>query len=128
MNAEQFLNILKCNLTSSAKKFGFNKNNGPDFKFYHDNDLKHKALNVRNWLVYNCGKVIDIENFWVHLKKNDAKRSPNNRAALKAAILEEWHKIPQQHTRSCVCQKGRVGNRVDLTYYLNYYLNVTEML
>jgi len=97
MNAEQFLNILKCNLTSSAKKFGFNKNNGPDFKFYHDNDLKHKALNVRNWLVYNCGKVIDIENFWVHLKKNDAKRSPNNRAALKAAILEEWHKIPQQY-------------------------------
>jgi len=59
MNAVQYLDILKSNLKASAKKFGLFSNNKPNFKFYQDNDPKHKECNVRNWLLYNCGKVID---------------------------------------------------------------------
>lgn len=38
-----------------------------------------------------------IENLWVHLKKNVAKRQPKNRTALKTAIQEEWQKIPNNY-------------------------------
>lgn len=107
MDAEQYLNILKCHLINSANKFGFNGDNKPRFKFYQDNDPKHKAHMVRMWLLFNCTKVLDtpaqspdlnpIENLWVHLKKKVAKRHPKNRTELKSAILEEWHKIPSNY-------------------------------
>lgn len=107
MDSTQYLQILKRHLVSSATKFGFVTNNKPYFKFYQDNDPKHKEHRVRMWLLYNCGKVMDtpaqspdlnpIENLWVHLKKKVAKRQPKNRTALKTAILEEWHDIPNNY-------------------------------
>lgn len=107
MDAQHYLSILKSHLINSANKFGFISNNKPHFKFYQDNDPKHKAHMVRMWLLYNCGKVMDapaqspdlnpIENLWVHLKKNVAKRQPKNRTALKTAIQEEWQKIPNNY-------------------------------
>lgn len=107
MDAQQYLNILKSHLVSSARKFGFIRDNKPQFKFYQDNDPKHKSHMVRMWLLYNCGKVIDtpaqspdlnpIENLWVHLKKRVAKRQPKTKTALKAAILEEWENIPSSY-------------------------------
>lgn len=107
MDAQKYLDILKRNLVSSARKFGFIRDNKPQFKFYQDNDPKHKSHIVRMWLLYNCGKVIDtppqspdlnpIENLWVHLKKNVAKRQPKNMTALKSAILEEWQMIPSNY-------------------------------
>lgn len=107
MDAGKYLSILKCHLVNSARKFGFIKDNKPVFKFYQDNDPKHKFQMVKLWLLYNCGKVIDtppqspdlnpIENLWVHLKRNVAKRQPTNKVALKTAILEEWQKIPTNY-------------------------------
>nr|pir transposase - fruit fly (Drosophila melanogaster) transposon element S [Drosophila melanogaster] len=107
MNAVQYLDILKTNLKASAEKFGLFSNNKPNFKFYQDNDPKHKEYNVRNWLLYNCGKVIDtppqspdlnpIENLWAYLKKKVAKRGPKTRQQLMAAIIEEWEKIPLEY-------------------------------
>lgn len=107
MDAKQYLNILKTKLRSSAAKFGFISNNKPHFKFYQDNDPKHKAYNVRMWLLYNCGKVLDtpaqspdlnpIENLWCYLKKKVAKRQPKNRTALKTAILEEWQNLSSSY-------------------------------
>lgn len=107
MDAQQYLNILKTHLVNSARKFGFIRDNKPKYKFYQDNDPKHKEHNVRMWLLFNCGKVIDtpaqspdlnpIENLWVLLKKNVAKRQPKYRTALKTAILEEWQRIPTNY-------------------------------
>jgi len=107
MNAQQYLQILKTHLKASAENFGLITDNRPKFKFYQDNDPKHKELNVRTWLLYNCGKVIDtppqspdlnpIENLWAHLKKKVAKRQPKTRIHLKALILEEWQKIPLEY-------------------------------
>lgn len=107
MDAEHYLNILKTNLTGSARNFGLMRENKPLFKFYQDNDPKHKSHVVRMWLLYNCGKVIDtpaqspdlnpIENLWVYLKKKVAKRQPTNKTALKSAILEEWKNIPSNY-------------------------------
>lgn len=112
MNAEQYFQILKTNLHQSATKFGFISENRPTFKFYQDNDPKHKEYNVRNWLLYNCGKVLDtppqspdlnpIEHAWSYLKKKVGKRNPTNRGQLKAFVLEEWQKIPLEYIQNLV--------------------------
>ncbi len=47
------INILKQSLLSSADKLGIHFT----FKFYHDNDPKHKAYKTREWLSYNCPHV-----------------------------------------------------------------------
>ena len=98
---------ISSHLTNSARKFGFIRDKKQNFKFYQDNDPKHKSHMVRMWLLYNCGHVIDtpaqspdlnpIENLWVFLKKRVAKRQPTNMASLKTAISEEWLKIPTNY-------------------------------
>lgn len=92
MTKELYLDILKTELTDSVKKFGLLAPDNPNkfkYKYYQDNDPKHKSYLSRSWLLYNCTKVIatpaesphisPIENLWVHLKKNVLKRSPTNK-------------------------------------------------
>ena len=43
MDAQQYLEILKANLKISANKFSFMQENKPRFKFYQDNDPKHRS-------------------------------------------------------------------------------------
>lgn len=110
MTKEMYLGILKNELMSSARKFGFiDHENGRicNYKLYQDNDPKHKSYLCRTWLLYNCSKVLDtpaqspdmnpIENLWAHLKKKVAKRTPKNRNELVRYIKEEWEKIPQDY-------------------------------
>jgi len=54
MSQDQNLKILKENLKQSVAQMGI----GNTFKLYQDNDLKHKAHDVRSWLLYNCPKVL----------------------------------------------------------------------
>lgn len=107
MDAQQYLQILQGHLIKSAEQFGFPGDIKPQFKFYQDNDPKHKEHTVKMWLLFNCNKVLDtpaqspdlnpIENVWAYLKKKVAKCHPKNRTELKTAILEEWHKIPTDY-------------------------------
>lgn len=110
MTKEYYLDILKNELATSAKEFGFVEPQIPNklrYKLYQDNDPKHKSLLCRTWLLYNCTKVIDtpaqspdlnpIENLWALLKRKVAKRQPTNKNSLIKAIEEEWLKIPQYY-------------------------------
>ncbi len=70
-----YINILRENLHTSAEKMGIRRT----FKFYQDNDPKHKAYKTHEWLLYNCPKVLEtppqspdinpIENLWKLLEK-----------------------------------------------------------
>ena len=55
MNAEKYVEILKENLKPSAAKLGLENN----FKFYQDDDPKHKSYIAKSWLLYNCPKVLE---------------------------------------------------------------------
>ncbi|GFX00952.1 transposable element Tc1 transposase [Trichonephila clavipes] len=56
MNQYSYLNILKNNLIQSASKLGLDGS----FIFQQDNDSKHTARVVREWLLYNVRKQVKI--------------------------------------------------------------------
>lgn len=99
MDQNMYIDILKKNLKDSATKLGIERS----FHFYQDNDPKHKAHKVRNWLLYNCPHVMEtppqspdlnvIENLWSQLEIGIRKHSISNKTELKTALLEEWNKI-----------------------------------
>lgn len=108
MDKTLYLNILKDNLKQSAEKLGI----GNTFQFYQDNDPKHKSYLVREWLLYNCPKVIEtppqspdlnpIENLWNELDIRIRKHPIKNKAQLKEKLLEEWRNIQEDATANLV--------------------------
>uniref|UniRef100_A0A0A1XH96 Transposable element Tc1 transposase n=1 Tax=Zeugodacus cucurbitae TaxID=28588 RepID=A0A0A1XH96_ZEUCU len=102
------LNILKENLIQSAEKLGIRQN----FRYYQDNDPKHKASIVQSWLIWNCTHLMNppaqspdmnpIENLWSLLENNIRKHRISNKKQLKSAILEEWNKIGTEITKKLV--------------------------
>ncbi|GFX98856.1 transposable element Tcb2 transposase [Trichonephila clavipes] len=91
-NQYSYLNILKNNLSQSASKLGLDES----FPLQQDNDPKHTARVVREWLLYNVRKQVKtppqsaelnpIKHLWYYLDrqirkqeiktKNDFKKSP----------------------------------------------------
>ncbi|XP_068085167.1 phospholipase B1, membrane-associated-like [Anabrus simplex] len=74
--------------------------NKSTFKFYQDNNPKHKSYLVREWLLYNCPKVLEtppqspdlnpIGNMWSQMKIALQLRPPSSLTDLKRRLLQEW--------------------------------------
>lgn len=88
MDHTKYLTILRENLMKSVEKLGVKDS----FYFYQDNDPKHKAQNVRLWLLYNCPHVLEtppqspdinvIEHLWSYLENQLKNHTINNRKDL----------------------------------------------
>ncbi|KAI8116222.1 Transposable element Tcb1 transposase [Lucilia cuprina] len=108
MDSKYYIDILKENVLERAENLGIKD----DFVFYQDNDPKHKSWTARNWLLYNCPKVMEtpaqspdlnvIEHLWAELKKRVAKRKPKSIATLKEVVTEEWYNIEPEFCKKLV--------------------------
>lgn len=108
MDWKVYLDILKRNVPLSSEKLGL----GQDWYFYQDNDPKHKAYNVRSWLLYNTPHVLEtpaqspdinpIENLWSYLDTKVRQHSISNKEDLKRVIREEWEKIEPSYCETLV--------------------------
>lgn len=108
MDITVYLNLLKDNLLQSADKLGIREG----FRFYQDNDPKHKSQVVQTWLIWNCTHLVQtsaqspdlnvIENLWSVLEKNVRNHQISNRQDLKTALQVEWEKITSDYTQKLV--------------------------
>ena len=108
MNKTDYLNILKNNFVQSAEKMGLE--NG--FVFVQDNDPKHSAALVKEWLLYNTKKVLPhppqspdlnpIEHLWAHMKTKLKDYHISGKETLKNALMDIWNSIPADVTRNLV--------------------------
>lgn len=106
MDQYVYLNILKKNLVN---ELGLSAS----YRFQQDNDPKHVARSVQNWLDQNVQNQLKtplqspdlnpIEHLWKILKDNIEKNHKvTNKIQLKAAILAEWGNIDVSNTQKLV--------------------------
>jgi transposase len=99
MDQHMYLNILRNNLHESAEKL----NIGNSFIFQQDNDPKHTAKKVKEWLLYRVPKQLNtppqspdmnpIEHLWDEIGRRLKKYQTRNKDQLKNAITEVWNSI-----------------------------------
>lgn len=108
MDKNVYLNLLKNNLIASADKMGVTR----DFKFYQDNDPKHKARIVQEFLLYKCPKVLHpppqspdlnpIENLWDYLDRKIRKTPITSILELKERLQYEWDSISIEYLNKII--------------------------
>ncbi|GFX12191.1 transposable element Tc1 transposase [Trichonephila clavipes] len=77
-----------------------------------DNDPKHTAFVVKEWLLYHCRYQLNtppqspdlnvIENLWSHLERAVQKHQITSKEQLKSVLQEEWLNIAPETTRHLV--------------------------
>lgn len=108
MDQHAYLNILRNNLFPSVEKLGLEGR----YLFQQDNDPKHTARLVREWMIHNVRQqlhtppqspdVNPIEHLWEELKRRVRKHQVRNKEDLKNRIRQEWENIPPEVTRKLV--------------------------
>lgn len=92
MNHRVYLSILRKNMREYAHRVGI----ADTFSFYQDNDPKHKAKAVQDWLKSNCPNLVNtpaqspdlnpIENLWSFLECQIRNHPIKNKEDLKSAL------------------------------------------
>ncbi|CAK9820145.1 Transposable element Tc1 transposase [Anthophora quadrimaculata] len=108
MDKYKYKSILEQNLQESAVKLGMQGN----YYFQHDNDPKHTAQIVREWILYHIPDFLStppqspdvnrIENLWAEIEKRLRKHEISNKQILKEKILEVWNRIEQSTTEKLI--------------------------
>lgn len=108
MDRHVYLDILKTNLHESATNLGILEN----FYFQQDNDPKHTAGIVKEWILYNVPHRLEtppqspnlnpIEHLWAHLKQCLSKYTISNKQVLIEKLFEEWRNISPEVTQKLV--------------------------
>ena len=108
MDRFRYREILQENLMRSAVKLGLQKK----FVFQHDNDPKHTAGIVKDWLREKNIETLKwppwspdlnpIEHLWDELERRMKKHHPSNREELKEMLLKEWNSIGTDVTEKLV--------------------------
>ncbi len=101
MNEAKYRDILDENLLQSAQDLRL----GRRFTFQQDNDPKHTAKIMKEWLHYNSVTVLEwpsqspdlnpIKHLWRDLKMAVHQRLPSNLIELERICKEEWQRIPK---------------------------------
>ncbi len=103
-----YKDILEKNLRRSAEKLGILST----YKFYQDNDAKHKSMLVKECLLYNCPKVIatpaqspdlnPIEKCWEELNARVREVPVKSKEELKRRLQEKRSKVTSKYTSKLV--------------------------
>jgi hypothetical protein len=83
-----------------------------NFKLYQDNDPKHKARIVQEFLLYNCPSVLQphpqspdlnpIEYVWEELDRRIRKTSITSIEVLKKRLKKEWRKLSVNYLKKLI--------------------------
>lgn len=98
---------MKDNLKQSAEKLGIAEN----FHFQQDNDPKHTAHIVKEWIIYNVPvleippqspDINPIEHLWAEIGRQLSKYNINFKEVLKTKIFEVWNNIKEDITENLI--------------------------
>lgn len=113
MDHRQYLTILQQNLLPSIEKL----NLGDQWIFQQDNDPKHTARIVKEWILYNVPKQLysppqspdlnAIEHLWDELERRIRKFEIKNKDSLKTALQQAWAEITPDVTENLVLSMPR---------------------
>lgn len=113
MDRHQYKYILEQNLKPSVDQL----NLGASWIFQQDNDPKHTAHIVRDWLLYYAPRQLNsppqspdlnvIEHIWEVLERKIRKHSITSAPILKEKLQEEWQQITPSETENLVASMPR---------------------